>query len=602
MPNYFDFHYHPTFKQFLSDFEEQYPSNRTAADIIPVVTPQNLALRLIDRGILHMIGSQSSLDQMKQGNEIVGVANVVSLEFAFSDATNIFGNLLRDGAAKPLDQQYFDEVRGHTISYFHLFIKELNLYSVLANIGTYKKDGVAPVISVLARSKKDSINFDDCPTPKLALSMEGGHNLNRCFTTLDNALENLDKPALPLPERLDAIYEDFSTHSNTVLTQAQSLTNLFHAMWQEEMDLLYLTLTHLTDISELRLATHAYGMKFLTHPKFSPAGNGLTDNGREVIDAAYTMSIGTRATPVLIDIKHMSVKSRMDFYAYRKQKGYTLPILATHMGVTGYSISEWLSSDAQDIGDGTVRISTKLKQMGLDQPDEFHPNPYYANPWAINLMDEDITEVLKSDGLIGMSFDKRIIGAIASNFNPLNDVPSEFNSPIPYDYMATDEYNYLLANIPSIPYVNAPIPAPDTNLYIDPTWPDADNDLRRDQIRELACLAFNIMHILGVGIRSGVDAWSQIVLGSDYDGLIEPMAMTDFCTYIDGMNVEDVLVKLMPGVESSYLHYHPIGDNVTILPRTAIGDLDDVALRQKIRAIMHDNGVAFIKQWYTDSL
>lgn len=37
-------------------------------------------------------------------------------------------------------------------------------------------------------------------------------------------------------------------------------------------------------------------------------------------------------------------------------------------------------------------------------------NDFSFNPWSINLMDEDIIEILKSGGILGVSLDVRILG------------------------------------------------------------------------------------------------------------------------------------------------------------------------------------------------
>ena len=71
---------------------------------------------------------------------------------------------------------------------------------------------------------------------------------------------------------------------------------------------LYLTLIHAT---RNYCGTHAYAIKMLKGTnKFKPGGEGLTDLGKELIDLAYDEEKGKR---ILIDIKHMSLVSRLDF-------------------------------------------------------------------------------------------------------------------------------------------------------------------------------------------------------------------------------------------------------------------------------------------------
>ncbi len=585
MSNYFDFHYHPMFKKFISDYEDNYPSTRTPAQLTPGIVPDNDIMNMIDRGVLHILGSQCSFDQLTKAHENLGVANIVTLEYAIASASNIFGDILRSRIVAPLDRKYFDKVGDGKISYYHLFIKELNLYGILANIGSSKKAGVNGLIKILARSKNKLAAFDTYKGTTLALAMEGGHNLNR--NLVNNSPADLD--VIPDPGKTDNIYADFYNNANNVLTPAQSLVHLFNAMWLEEMDLLYVTLTHLTYIKEIPLATHGYGMKFLKHNYFYPAGNGLTDAGKAVISAAYEMKIGDRKTPVLIDIKHMSLKSRLDFYTYRKQKGYTLPVLATHMGVTGCSINEWINVEGND-NNGKTTIAAPLIIAGMDNSGDVNPTKYHFNPWTINLMDEDIIEILNSNGMIGVSLDRRIVGVIATDENV------EYNST---EYLSTDEFNFLKANYEPTESDDIDID-PDTDVQIDPEG--IINDWDRDNLRQIACLAFNIIHILAIGLtKTAINPWSHIVIGSDYDGLIEPISLADYCTDLDKYGVEELLSDLMPSVESSYLHFHPIPQG-TILPRNADGSVNTDDLQNKIRDIMFNNGANFLKLWYTYSL
>ncbi len=591
MNQYFDFHYHPLFKQCLSIFEDNYPSNRTQEALASKVTPNNDIVAGIDRRKLHILGSQCSLSQMQAAGESIGVAAIVSLEYAIANGASggAAGLLLRANLVSPLDKRYFDSVAEGTISYYRLFIKELNLYSIMANIGPSRRADRTAKINILARSKNQTVDFESLTGTTLALSMEGGHNLNRNLIGL--APDHLD--TIPNPGKKDALYDDFVANCNQVLTPADSLRHLFSAMWQEEMDLMYVTLTHLTYIAELPLATHAYGMKFIHQPNFYPQGSGITDAGKDVIRAAYGMEVNGRRTPVLIDVKHMSLKSRLDLYEFWEANNFVHPILATHMGVTGCSIGEWLNVNSED-NDGLTTVEAPLEEgqiIAMENSGGPDPIKYYFNPWTINLFDEDIVAILKSNGMIGLSLDKRIIGALASDQN------TNYHTT---EYLSTTEFNFLKAKFPVVPYKEMPDTDPDTDLDVDP---DRElNDFERDRRREVANFGLTILHIVAVGLNNGfIDVWSHIVMGSDYDGLIEPMDAADYCTDINDNEIEDILFAIMLGLESSYLHFYP-SVKVRLLPTTPSGHVDMVSLKAKLRGVMHDNGRAFLKKWYNDLL
>lgn len=281
-------------------------------------------------------------------------------------------------------------------------------------------------------------------------------------------------------------------------------------MWEEDMDLFYLTLTHLSDIPEHKLATHAHGMKLLKSTAGSPVGNGITEAGKDVIDKAYTLKVKIQETPlkeknapVLIDMKHMSLKSRLDLYVHRRLKGYQVPILASHMGVTGYSISEWKNAleSAQLLRMETpcVEIVTNRKTAGKWG---FLNKAFSFNPWTINLMDEDIEEVVNSKGLIGVSLDVRILG--------WQDLKSKGDKS---ELMSLEDFRYFFPE--RYARITGVKPTEDTESWLIPG---------KDERHPLA-LCFNIIHILSV-IQTRNDLsepWHYICLGSDFDGLINPV-------------------------------------------------------------------------------
>src|SRR5204863_8678457 len=68
---------------------------------------------------------------------------------------------------------------------------------------------------------------------------------------------------------------------------------------------------------------------------FYPKGSGITKWGKEFIREAMSSENGKR---VLIDVKHMSLRSRKEFYDMRKIEFPDAPIIASHVGIAGCSI------------------------------------------------------------------------------------------------------------------------------------------------------------------------------------------------------------------------------------------------------------------------
>jgi len=100
---------------------------------------------------------------------------------------------------------------------------------------------------------------------------------------------------------------------------------------------------------------------------------------------------------ILIDTKHMSAASRKYYYDEIvkpcREKGDHIPIIASHVAYSGVKTLDDLIRNASNETD-TDSVSS------IEKP---------FNTWNINLSDEDILEVFKSEGIIGLNLDQRIL-------------------------------------------------------------------------------------------------------------------------------------------------------------------------------------------------
>ncbi|MCS5489612.1 hypothetical protein [Algoriphagus limi] len=127
---------------------------------------------------------------------------------------------------------------------------------------------------------------------------------------------------------------------------------------------------------------------------------GFNNNGRRILKELLSLnsdlvrddSLGYR---VLIDVKHMSARSRKEFYSLVKkclEKGDRIPVIASHCGYSGISSL-----------DQHIEWEKKEKDDYTDPSGKF-------NAWNINICDEDIEMFVKTKGMFGLSFDQRILG------------------------------------------------------------------------------------------------------------------------------------------------------------------------------------------------
>ncbi len=123
---------------------------------------------------------------------------------------------------------------------------------------------------------------------------------------------------------------------------------------------------------------------------------------REVLDLDEDLA-DRGGRRMVLDVKHLSPRSRLEFYdrivrpyneRHREQKTPNrppIPVVGTHMGYAGVA---------------TLR---ELIDCADREDDHRLAGPYYA--WGMNLSDEDVRMVHESEGLIGIIFDQRVLGA-----------------------------------------------------------------------------------------------------------------------------------------------------------------------------------------------
>jgi microsomal dipeptidase-like Zn-dependent dipeptidase len=140
------------------------------------------------------------------------------------------------------------------------------------------------------------------------------------------------------------------------------------------------------------------------------------------------------------------------------------------------------------------------------------------------LYDEDIENIFLSEGIIGLSFDQRILG--------FADDSGLTNVIVPHDveYISHQESAFFFGPTPE--YLN--VWPDDTNVWASEDFADLEPAEYPDLQRRF--LVNNIMHILWVASRHsliGIDkAAKQICIGTDFDGLINAI---DCCKDANGL-------------------------------------------------------------------
>lgn len=461
--------------------------------------------------LVTMLDSQSSLSQAEKGFLRLGVAAIITLEppYAASVLTQIAKNLTY------MDDDMLDRPTGsEDWTYFWEEIKHLE-----------KSIAKSPQKVQIIKSFED---FDD-QKMNYVLAIEGAHCLG---SNIHNAQENL----IALKKMPGYRF-------------------------------LYLTLVHQT---RYPTSNHAFSVKMLSENKqFWPKGSGLTPYGRQIIETAYDSTIGGYS--LLIDVKHLSISARREYYALHKAAKYAkIPILASHVGLTGISWEPQVVNNhvlkTQVVGSGeTLRVFWK-KPQGIANT-EF-------NPWSVNLYDEEIVEIVESDGLIGLILDRRVLGA--------EKVSEEYFDRQNYSQLGYNERERD-ADGNEVTILTDPIEG------LEQVFAEKAEEImqRVDAKDHLRHFCNQIFHLIA---RAGAAGWKHISIGSDFDGMVSPikscMSVAEFPAL--ELNLRAELLAMLPAAQRKYpaVNFALDANNVEV----------------RVRDIMYNNGANFVEKYFAKDL
>ncbi|MBN2519432.1 MAG: membrane dipeptidase [Bacteroidales bacterium] len=374
-------------------------------------------------------------------------------------------------------------------------IKKVNNINIdLLTISNYINKLDYELLGSIAFHQKGYNNF----LKELKQHLLNSKDLEQGFKVLNN-INELEENKLNIIFSIEGGHALFSEVEHYTVQEVSENLNLLK---NDEYPYLYLTLTHLT---QSPLCNHAYGMKIIKHEQFKPKGDGISYLGFDVIRNALSNTNGRR---ILIDIKHMSLKARLQYYELLKNEFNDVPIVASHVGVTGISYKNMPIKQINDRGE-YVEVSYK-KPKGLMKTT--------FNPFSINLYDEDILAIIESDGIIGINLDERILG------NKQNKEKDKI------EYFSKEEFGYYRVTADRDSYGETILG--NSMKFI--KW-------RFSFRKDIKHLANNILYIIKIG---GENAWEHVCIGSDFDGMINPIESCRNARKFE--KLEKKLLKILP--------------------------------------------------------
>ena len=418
-----------------------------------------------------IVNSQGNLTQLAQGNVNLVFATLDGLE---PGVAKQFLLHLVDPIVPVLDRRQLKKLSDASITSNESVREEIAaLEAHAAEVGKPKK-------VKLIRSGAD-YDPTDAGTIHLALNMEGGHNLYG--------------------------------PGNNGRNEKKVEENLLWFKKPDSPRLFYLGLAHL---EQNRLTTHASGIKIFGKRAFLPDGAGLRYLGKRVAELA----MADTGRKIFIDTRHMSLESRKDFYDWKRSSAFrNEPILCSHAGVTGIS---W--NDAMPIVRAKYQKQWMVWKLEYTaRPDTLVPGTHF-NPCSINLYNEDIVEVAKSGGIIGVSLDIRILGGKVKGLR---------------EFVSAGEKDQFPTHVPEEKVTISKL------LDDDDQRDEADEPAEQYTADEkspdfgMRHLVNNILHIVKVCTAAGIaDPWGHVALGSDYDGLIAPIGGYEHAGKLTSMSAD----------------------------------------------------------------
>ncbi|MEO6219119.1 MAG: membrane dipeptidase [Ginsengibacter sp.] len=479
---FFDFHCHPGLKPTFSDQQTAISPWLFIEARLAIFKNIKISINPLFNEVLN---SQSCLEQLYDGDvKLFGIA-------LHSPEANMAKGLLEKklvnkGAIALMNRQRLELVKDG--NHYFQFLNE-----DLARLSSSKSPSNLNGASLKIMNRASDYLESDPQTIYGFLIVEGLH----CFFG--------DQSAIDMKAVFSSNFESF-TDNNTVLA-----INICH-------------------IQQNPFCNHAYGIQFINSRLFFPTGKGITAWGREIITRMVEKNI-------LVDIKHMSLLSRWELYSMLRDTNnsdkYIAPIICTHAGLTGLSINDrvkYLLRTPEDVGVVYEVCYLKPKSPYIDG--------VYFNCSSINLYNEEIEAILLSGGLIGLSFDQRILGF--ADENVLRDV----TMPHDVEYISELEAEFFFGPNPAIlqPFTD------DDKIWSSDDFENLD-PVRNIQLHPLFFLN-QVIHILTIAKNNtSIDvhkSCKQICLGSDYDGLINAI---DNCKQVNKLDTfKQLCLGKLPGL------------------------------------------------------
>lgn len=449
-----EFHAHPTLHPYANYISEE----KEVISVWDSVAPEKK-----DRPKKYPSYLQSDFSTLIKGNVKLISASLYPLEqgwFSVIGMKSFIIDLIAKGVVK-LPVEFINIVQNSNYNYFETLVGE---YNYLVN---HKK---AHDVVVEGQIRKSSFSIskngdqvkstiDKANTVTVVFSIEGAHSfIKGNAKTIENGIS----------------WDDIKNNVKTVKT------------W--DYPPLYISMSHhfYNGMVGHARSIPKLGAALLNQKKGMNAG--FSEVGGMAVDCLLGINefTGEEGRRVLIDIKHLAVTARKEYYekldAYQASNpSDIIPIVASHIGYSGVASIDDFEKDT----------------------DKLYRKSDVFNPWSINLADDELVRINKSKGIVGINLDQRVLTG---------------NKRLKY-YKNTLTKRFLKCGILK----------------------------RSEKIRDFWAdqIVLNILGIVKAMVNGAQNeeqknnAWGCISIGSDFDGMIDSVD-----AYINSYELQDLATDL----------------------------------------------------------
>lgn len=356
---FIDLHIHPAMKPLGKSFNRDAGANNPNKNRINSIwraDPPTLTDKLLNIATTLTKFRQSDFTSLARGGAEIVFVSLCGLEKGFvmnklgtGLPGDIVGNLVTGLGKKRIDHiQKMDD-------YFTDLELEYNFYKQLDG-HRVKIDGKWMQYKIVSSFQEIEENQEPgVQTIFVVLTIEGSHVFNA-------GLKMMGKTVVP----------------NEVLDNVRKVKQ-----WGER--LFFIGLTHHFDNEMVGHAQSMHGIVGKMCDQSEGMNKGFNDLGWKLLRELLDNSNGKR---VLIDLKHMSVKSRNEYYNFLETEhpNEIIPLIVSHGAVNGF------------------RSHNELVEDDLFNYGKFQPHD-------INFYDDEIIRIARSGGLFGVQFDERRVAS-----------------------------------------------------------------------------------------------------------------------------------------------------------------------------------------------